>query len=143
MKLTQENIVEILKLDGYRVLKRSDSGEVFMFRLLDSGEVTEMVVFSDGAHIPLIGGAKSTIIKDAIRKQKLRPCTFYPTNWTDEDMLREAKRKGYFHYWGQNYEEFTDGQGNFTVAIVEDITGQIFEVLPIHIDFTDIELDGR
>lgn len=42
---------------------------------------------------------------------------------------------GLFHQWGVSYEEFENGPGNYTVAIVENEDGTISEVLPVNIKF--------
>lgn len=47
----------------------------------------------------------------------------------------EFKNEGLFHEWGNAYEEFESGPGNFTVALVETPDGFISEVLPQHIKF--------
>jgi hypothetical protein len=42
---------------------------------------------------------------------------------------------GLFHQWGNSFEEFESGPGNFTVAIVEAKDGVIHEVLPTNLKF--------
>ncbi len=44
---------------------------------------------------------------------------------------------GWFHGWGVNYEEFENGPGNYSVAIVEFADGKVETFVPAHIRFTD------
>jgi len=44
---------------------------------------------------------------------------------------------GFFHQWGNAYEEFETGAGNYTFAIVELPDGTIESVLPQNIQFID------
>lgn len=48
---------------------------------------------------------------------------------------KEMDLQGYFHGWGNAYEEFEAGPGNYSIAIVEGESGQIFEVLPSDVKF--------
>lgn len=48
----------------------------------------------------------------------------------------DFKNEGVFHQWGYAYEEFDNGPGNYTVAIVELPNGEIKEILPSNIKFT-------
>ena len=43
--------------------------------------------------------------------------------------------EGLFHQWGNSYEEFESGPGNFTVGIVETLDGKIHDVLPTNLKF--------
>jgi len=43
--------------------------------------------------------------------------------------------QGLFHQWGNSYEEFDSGAGNYTIALVETSEGTIEEVLPSNIKF--------
>ena len=45
--------------------------------------------------------------------------------------------EGLFHQWANAYEEFENGPGNYTVALVEIQDGTIEEVLPSNILFID------
>ena len=47
----------------------------------------------------------------------------------------EVEGYGYFHTWGVNYDEFENGPGNYTVAIVERENGKVEEILPKFIEF--------
>ena len=47
----------------------------------------------------------------------------------------EFINEGVFHQWASSYEEFEQGAGNFTVALVELQNGTIEEVLPKNIKF--------
>ena len=42
---------------------------------------------------------------------------------------------GLFHQFGNAYEEFESGAGNYTVAIVELADGTVVEVLPTNLKF--------
>ena len=56
---------------------------------------------------------------------KLRKCKgkyYYQGHFYDFEL-------GYFHKWGSNYEEFENGAGNYTVAIVELPDGKI--IMPV------------
>lgn len=44
---------------------------------------------------------------------------------------------GYFHGWGSNYEEFENGAGNYSVAIVELPDGKV--IMPVAEDITFLE----
>ncbi|MBX8528519.1 hypothetical protein K5D32_02530 [Pseudomonas cichorii] len=46
---------------------------------------------------------------------------------------------GKFHGWGVEYEEFENGPGNYTVAIVEMPDGSIQTLMPFLIRFLDGE----
>ena len=50
---------------------------------------------------------------------------------------KDYTNTGRFHQWGQSYEEFENGPGNFTVALVELSDGTIVEVLPPNLKFVD------
>jgi hypothetical protein len=50
-------------------------------------------------------------------------------------------REGLFHKWGNAYEEFESGPGNYTVGLVELSDGEIVEVLPSHLKFVDLPLE--
>lgn len=45
--------------------------------------------------------------------------------------------EGFFHEWASDYEESSEGFGNFTVAIIELDNGMIEKVLPTNIQFID------
>ena len=47
----------------------------------------------------------------------------------------DFENEGLFHKWGNAYEEFETGAGNYTVAIVELADGTIAEVLPSNLKF--------
>lgn len=44
---------------------------------------------------------------------------------------------GYFHQWGCNYEEFENGPGNYSIAIVELTNGEIITPTLDDIQFLD------
>lgn len=44
---------------------------------------------------------------------------------------------GIFHQWGNNYEEFEGGPGNYTIAIVERGDGTVDEVLVSNLKFVN------
>jgi hypothetical protein len=43
----------------------------------------------------------------------------------------DVSRKGIFHGFGVDFEEFTDGVGNYTIAIIEWEDGTL-EGVPVH-----------
>lgn len=57
------------------------------------------------------------------------------TNCWSKDYLGQ----GLFHQWASSYEEFENGAGNYTVALVELEDGTIKEVLPSNIKFIQNE----
>jgi hypothetical protein len=50
----------------------------------------------------------------------------------------EDATEGKFHDWGVEFEEFENGPGNYTVAIVEMPDGSIQTLVPWLIRFLDI-----
>ena len=44
---------------------------------------------------------------------------------------------GEFHCWGNAYEEFHEGPGNYTIAIVELPGGRIVTALPKDVKFVE------
>lgn len=51
--------------------------------------------------------------------------------------LSDFEFEGVFHQWGCAYTEFEAGPDNYTVGIIETPTGEVLEVLPERIKFTD------
>lgn len=47
--------------------------------------------------------------------------------------------EGMFHQWAHQYEEFEDGPGNYTVALIELDDGRIMEAAPDTVVFLDAE----
>lgn len=47
----------------------------------------------------------------------------------------EMTSAGYFHQWGNAYEEFETGAGNYSIALIESKDGKIHEVLPCNFIF--------
>lgn len=47
------------------------------------------------------------------------------------------KYTGMFHRWANQYEEFTEGPGNYTVALIEMDDGTITEAPPDRVKFLD------
>jgi len=78
-------------------------------------------------------------------QKKKRPCQVDTKIWIPASESPDRKSyyknlsyKGLFHEWGQEaIETDQQGFGNFTVAIVEDESGQVFTVNPNHIKFLD------
>ena len=68
--------------------------------------------------------------KMTMRKVSVRIYDSPRKQWV-EDVLGE------FHCWGQGYEEFQSGPGNFTMAIVELPGGRIVTAMPEDVRFTD------
>ncbi len=57
-----------------------------------------------------------------------------------ERRYREREfQEGVFHQWGNAYEEFEDGPGNYTVAIVELPDGKVVTPEAKDIQFIDRE----
>lgn len=48
---------------------------------------------------------------------------------------KDFSNEGLFHQWGNSYEEFESGAGNYSVALVELPDGTLAEVLPSNIKF--------
>jgi hypothetical protein len=51
----------------------------------------------------------------------------------------EDAAEGKFHSWGVEYEEFENGPGNYSVAIVEMADGTVQTLMPWAIRFLDSE----
>ncbi|MDF9893424.1 UNVERIFIED_ORG: hypothetical protein OKW25_002571 [Pseudomonas vranovensis] len=51
----------------------------------------------------------------------------------------EDTAEGKFHGWGVEYEEFENGPGNYSVAIVEMADGTVQTLMPWAIRFLDSE----
>lgn len=71
-----------------------------------------------------------------------RPVTVYEYWRPAEAKYNEPFQKreigsGSFHQWGAEFEEFTEGPGNRTIAIVELLNGEIITPLPELIRFED------
>jgi len=49
----------------------------------------------------------------------------------------EYTGSGLFHSFGFNYEEFNEGVGNYSVAIIELPSGEIVEVFPRNLKFVE------
>lgn len=58
--------------------------------------------------------------------------------WDATMKERMTFEKGYFHQWGNCYEEFENGPGNYSVAIIELEDGRVIEANPSDIHFTDV-----
>lgn len=50
---------------------------------------------------------------------------------------KEFNHAGLFHQWANAYEEFENGAGNYTVALVETPEGTIDSVLPENLKFVE------
>ena len=53
------------------------------------------------------------------------------TNKWDDDYIHS----GIFHEWGSSYEEFENGAGNYTIALIELNSGEMVKVLPENVKF--------
>jgi hypothetical protein len=53
----------------------------------------------------------------------------------DEIKREYAYTEGAFHQWAAKYDEFESGPGNFTVALIEDVEGNIRECDPHTVRF--------
>lgn len=72
----------------------------------------------------------------------MRKCKGKYTEY-DKDARKFVEREfavGLFHQWGNDYEEFESGPGNFTVAIVELPDGKIVTPAARDICFLDMEV---
>lgn len=49
--------------------------------------------------------------------------------------IEEELIKGQFHKWGESYEEFEEGPGNQTMAIIELDDGRVVEAYPNRVKF--------
>jgi len=69
----------------------------------------------------------------------LRRVQYYETKHIYGEHRNERTLKGeaYFHQFGNTYEQFNDGVGNMTTAIIELDDGTLIEVLPTDIVFMD------
>jgi len=52
----------------------------------------------------------------------------------------EDAAEGRFHGWGVEYEEFENGPGNYTVAIIEMPDGSVQTLAPFLVRFLDGEI---
>lgn len=68
---------------------------------------------------------KETIGEGALKRTK------EGTNCWESDF----NHAGLFHQWATSYEEFENGAGNYTVALVETPDGTIETVLPFNLKF--------
>lgn len=72
-----------------------------------------------------------------IKMKKKRPCKVSTTRWENMKVV-PLEFEGLFHDWGQEAIETNEqGFGNFTVAIIEDQSGQVHTVNPNHVKFLD------
>lgn len=73
-----------------------------------------------------------------------------PTEWIQKDgrniseqvkgtgcWSKDYTGTGLFHQWANACEEYSNGAGNYTVALVELEDGTIKEVLPFHVKFEE------
>ena len=56
--------------------------------------------------------------------------------WSTEEK-RRVETVGKFHQWAPKYDECQSGPGNYTVALVEEATGQIRECFPDTVRFIE------
>ena len=55
----------------------------------------------------------------------------------DTELKKIVQVTGDFHQWGQAYEEFHAGPGNYTTAIIELPGGRVVTALPEDVVFLD------
>lgn len=67
----------------------------------------------------------------------MRKCNGFYNNFANGKWERLFFEKGFFHAWGINYEEFGNGAGNYSVAIVELPNGEI--IMPCATDIKFLE----
>lgn len=58
------------------------------------------------------------------------------TIW-DRNLKQRVAIIGEFHMWGQAYEEFHSGPGNYTMAIIELSGGRVVTAMPEDVLFVD------
>lgn len=63
---------------------------------------------------------------DGIKKETVNGTGVWETDYPNE---------GIFHQWGNSFEEFENGPGNYSIAIIELPNGEVIEVLPSKIKF--------
>ena len=68
---------------------------------------------------------------------KLRRCKGKTNVYQDGKWHTEEFELGYFHQWGINYEEFENGPGNYSVAIIELPDGRVVTPIADDIVFLD------
>ena len=66
---------------------------------------------------------------------KLRPCEY--RSWNSETRQWDWGNFGAFHQWGLAYEQFDNGVGNYTIALIETPDGNMVEAAPCYMRFTD------
>ncbi len=64
--------------------------------------------------------------------EQLRPCRAYRY---ERGGMKEVT--GVFHCWGVNYQEFEDGPGNFTTALIEADVGTLYDCEAGSVQFLD------
>ena len=69
-------------------------------------------------------------LREKMRKVKVRIWDADTRKWVDDIC-------GAFHKWGDAYEQFEAGPGNYTIAIVELPGGRIVTALPEYVVFLD------
>jgi len=71
---------------------------------------------------------------------KTRPVAIYEMEIDGAGVFQkiESGREGIFHGWGEDFEEFESGPGNFTVAIIELEDGSVETFVPKMIRFLDV-----
>jgi len=85
-----------------------------------------------GGLIELNNSENKKLKKEQMGKRK-RPCEVDTTIHRHNGI----KFKGLFHEFGQEAIESETGFGNYTIAIVEDESGQVHTVNPNHVKFLD------
>lgn len=78
---------------------------------------------------------RKVLFKKWIPREEIQEASFKRTregtNCWEKDFINE----GLFHQWASSYQEFENGAGNFTIALVELPNGEIEEVLPSNLKF--------
>ena len=74
----------------------------------------------------------------------LRPCTFIVRGKIQDPKTNRWKptseaKTGDFHQWGVAFEEFETGPGNYSIAIIEDSEGNVYEVFPSDVKFLPLK----
>lgn len=75
--------------------------------------------------------------KEDIKMNGLRKCKGRVNVCINGRWQMQEFELGYFHQWGMNFEEFENGPGNYSVAIVELPDGRIVMPTANDIEFLD------
>lgn len=77
--------------------------------------------------------ALTEAIRTAKKGKYTRPCKGVYFKGKEQVSFDDAE----FHGWGNDYQEFETGPGNYTIAIIELADGRIITTTPELVEFTD------